>query len=225
MLDDFVRQVAEIAPVRREIAHVPPRKSVNRKNRAIDHEQPGKEEMPHAAHGEPLRPGQRRPVRKATRRHHAIHTRGAEHAGGIELPRPQLSDSLNDCTGGILDRCNRKERMSEIRLFSPVERRVRIEDLQAAHQHHQQHARVQPVRNAHENRVAVEQNPRLAWIGVRAEGQEILDPRNHHPSPRDAPQHSSRILRPPVAALDPLRVGHFRLLHARTFRQRDSLTV
>ena len=88
--------------------------------------------MPEPAHGEPLRSRQRRPLGKAARHANAIHIRSAENARGVEMPWPDLGHA-DIPRVRVLSR-QRQHGVVEIRALAPIQRRVGMEDLQAAHQ-------------------------------------------------------------------------------------------
>ena len=115
--------------------------------------------MPEPAHGEPLRAGQRRPMGKAARGELAVVIGCAEETRRIEMPRADLRDAFDDAAGIVLLAEQRHEGMIEIGNLSPVERRMGIEDLQAAHQHDEQAKRVDPVQRAHRAGVPVKELP------------------------------------------------------------------
>jgi hypothetical protein len=62
---------------------------------------------------------------------------------------------VNDCNPGAVG-CGPGDRGREGRLGAPVERRVGVENLQAAHQQQKKTQRVDPVRNPHNPRVAID---------------------------------------------------------------------
>ena len=94
---------------------------------------------------------------KAARGELAVLIGCAEQTRGIELPRADLCDAFDDAAGIVLLAEQRHEGMIEIGDLPPVERRMGIEDLQAAHQHDEQAKRVDPVQRAHRARVPVKE--------------------------------------------------------------------
>ncbi len=121
---------------------------------AVDDEHPGKEEVPMARHRQPLRPRHRGPTRKAARARLAIRLRHTEHAGG--LPRVPCERGRADRAGRRVLDPDRQPRRARVGVIAPVQRRVRVEDVQTTHQQDRQADDVDPMHHAHGQAVAVE---------------------------------------------------------------------
>src|SRR5580704_11423948 len=123
---------------------MPARQAPEEIDEAVDHEQPGEEEMPAPAGREILVARHGDPGRKAARRHPPVLDRGAEHARGVE--RMAEDAGLSDEASSLLARREGECRMREIGLLPDIERRMRVEDLQAAHQKEREAEHIDPMR-------------------------------------------------------------------------------
>ncbi|MEJ0040914.1 MAG: hypothetical protein WDM81_01200 [Rhizomicrobium sp.] len=100
------------------------------------------------------------PAGEAAHRLDAVGVRHAEDAVGVEGPRSDLRHAPEIdvvALGG-----HRQDGVVEVGCYSPIERGMGVENLQAGHQHDQHAYGIDPVQYAHRNRVAVEQISRLA---------------------------------------------------------------
>ena len=125
---------------------------------AVDDKYPGKEEMPAASHGEPLVAGDGRPGWEASFGELAVDARRAEHASGFELA-PEDAGHADHRVAFFPRRQLEDRRPAVIGLASPVQRRMRIENLQAAHQQQRERDDVDPVHEPH--------RPCMSLIDVR----------------------------------------------------------
>ena len=124
---------------------------------AVQHEDPREEEMPRARHRQPAVVGNRDPPRKARAAY-------ARRRGPSTTPStPVVSNSrpntrVTPCMPP-LGRHARADlehrRRARVRRLAPVERRMRVEDVEPAHQQDRQRDDVDPVHDAHRQRVAV----------------------------------------------------------------------
>src|SRR6185437_7256129 len=128
---------------------------VQDKAHAVDHENPCEEEVPCATHGQPLRARDRGPRGEPPHGGLAVHLRHAEPAGGIEAMRAELRDPVQ-LSIVTLRGAQTQPRPIERRTLAPIQRRVRVEDLQAAAQQDQQADRVDPVHDPERQRVPID---------------------------------------------------------------------
>ena len=87
-------------------------------------------------------------------------SRQAEHAGGHEVGPPMRVSPIGPV--GVLRAPNEIHGSSKVELAAPVERRVGVEDVEAAHQQDRQADDVDPVHHAHRQAVPVEAARRRA---------------------------------------------------------------
>ena len=117
MVQDGLADVPEILPMWKEI---PPEmsleKSVESEEEAIDHKNPGKEEMPTPSHGQPLLAGQCGPTWKAP----CPLPGKAKHSSGVKgMPRHH-GDSFALAALGS-DRCHCQDGTIPIRAVPPIQ--------------------------------------------------------------------------------------------------------
>src|SRR5438132_2507128 len=123
---------------------------------AVDDEYPCEEKMPLARHREPTIAGNSQPRRKAALSKLAVGAAGrAQPAGGDEFmaENSRLADDLVGIGRGRFDLKDR--RTTRIRRFSPVQRGMSAEDVQAAHEQDRQRDHIDPVHDADRQRVTV----------------------------------------------------------------------
>src|ERR1700758_340073 len=133
MLDDRAADVAELFTGREEVAPEMPTQEARREiDDAIDDQHPSKEEMPASPGCKVLITRQRDPRRKSpllptlgrtAEPKHPRRVEGvAEHLGGAELAAIFVAGR------------NGQDRLREIRRLPPIQGRVRVKNLQTAHQ-------------------------------------------------------------------------------------------
>ena len=127
-------------------------------DRAVDDEEPGEEEMPAPAGGEILVARQRQPGREAARLRLAVGAGGqAEEAGGVEGRRRRSCVSPIGSPSAPMARGHAQHRVGEVGRLAEIERRMGVEDLQPAHHQDEDAEHVDPVGDAGEHRVPVDQ--------------------------------------------------------------------
>jgi hypothetical protein len=147
-------------------------------DRAIQYEQPGKKEMPAPTGREVLIGRDRHPGGKtALRQVPVLIARGPENSGRVERFSQYHSHAL-DRIVAALARCQREQRPVKCALNTPVQRRMGVEYLQAAHQKKQETERVRPMRDAHQKRVAIDYAV-SRWSGLTGIRRNIVCRRSH----------------------------------------------
>src|SRR5690242_2695757 len=161
VIDDRRPDAADVAPRRQQVAReMAAGDRVNDEAEAVDQEYPREKEMPRAGHREPLVARYGQPRRKALRVHPRIVGRKSEHTGRDELV-PEEARVADRLALRILARADLEPGgPSAVRRIADVQRGMRVEYLQAAHQHQRQRHRVDPVHDAHGERMAVVQRTR-----------------------------------------------------------------
>ena len=123
----------------------------------VEHADPREEEMPRARHRQPAIVGNRQPTTGTRDRELAVgvlRARRARRSCRIRVPSTRVTPCMPP-SGGHARADHEQRRLPRVRRLAPVERRVRIEDLQPAHQQDRQRDDVDPVHDAHRQRVAV----------------------------------------------------------------------
>src|ERR1035437_3287591 len=102
---------------------------------AIQHEDPGEEQMPMPRHRKPLSAGNRSPRWKRTLLDFLVveHPRSAEHAGSVELAPEDLGYPMQ-LSIPVFPGCEGQQRRAEMRALSPIQVWMRIEYRESAHQ-------------------------------------------------------------------------------------------
>ena len=144
MVQDGLADVLEILPVGKEIPpEMPFEKSVEAKEDAIDHKNPGKEEMPTPSHGQPLLAGQCGPTWKAP----CPLPGKAKHSSGVKgMPRHH-GDSFA-LAAVASDRCHCQDGTIPIGAVAPIQGGMRIENLEPAHNQNREAEEIDPVTEA-----------------------------------------------------------------------------
>ena len=154
MIDDCARNRADVGCARPEVANVATADEIGEIDEPVEHENPGEEEMPAPPHRQILISRQRRPGRKAALfQLPVVAARRAKEAGRIEWAAEDRRHAGSRIAIVVLARRQRKERMVEIRRRAPGQRRIRIEDLHAAHQQHDKAPCIDPMADTHERRM------------------------------------------------------------------------
>ncbi len=121
MIGDRARDRTEIVQGRHEIANVPAGEEVHDIDQAIQHEQPGEEEVPAPAHGEVLFGRQGGPGRESALLHFAVRpARGAEQSGRIKRAAEDRRHPGDRVAIVVFAGGKGQERMLEIRRLSPA---------------------------------------------------------------------------------------------------------
>src|SRR5712692_686557 len=157
MVDDGPRDAPQVRAGRPEVSgQMSSHERPETKAQTVQNEDPGEEEMPPTPHGQPLRPRQCRPGREAALLELAsAFARGAQHPRRIELASQDLRDAPRLTLGGF--HCLQSEqRALGVRALTPVERRMRVEDLEPAHDQDDEAERGEPVAEPGRQRVAVD---------------------------------------------------------------------
>src|SRR5579883_2618231 len=157
MIPDRARDMREIAAARHEIAREMPRRDrVDGVDEAVDHEDPGEEEMPAPAHCEPLRSRQSGPARKAPRREIArLVARQSQDARRIDLV-PENGRHADFVPRPIASRAHLQQRLLEARPIAPIERGMGVEDLQPAHEQDRHADEIDPVRRTDDQAMTID---------------------------------------------------------------------
>ena len=134
---------------------MPDREVVENIQQAVEREHPAEEKMPAARVGEGLIAGNGQPTGKGARRGTERALLNAEVSGGVDLSAVKLDIAARVAL--IAGGADGKKSALGIRRAAPIEIRVGIEDLQAAHKQNHQRQRVDPVGRACDAVVAVDQ--------------------------------------------------------------------
>ena len=144
-----------LARGRKIAAKMPAPEAPKEISQPVQQKQPGKEEVPAPPDGEVALTGKRRPPRKPA---HVISAAGIagepQHARGVEVQAEHCGDAVD--LVALLHRPHGEDRAVEIRFRAEIKRGMGVEDLQAAHQEHQQHERVDPMGEAHRARMPID---------------------------------------------------------------------
>src|SRR5439155_27000309 len=98
MIGDLARQMSDVASGWRQVAgEMPAPQAINDEDEGVEHQQPGEGKMPLPRHGQPVGAGQGGPAWKAARRKLAVHLRGSQYAGGVDL----VAADAGDAGGGL----------------------------------------------------------------------------------------------------------------------------
>ena len=189
---------------------------------AVEHEHPGEEEMPARAPSTATRPGHHHPRRECRARVTCAVgvARHAQHTGGVEFAcRRCASRRCGSPFGVVRAPISSTGGVPLYDDLPEVERGMRVEDLQPAHEQHGQRDDVDPVHDAHRQRVAVVQVARAGWLGPpprvtagllsfmasrRSREREAVASRWSRPIQRDTLQCPS--MTAPYATLTPDRI-------------------
>ena len=158
VIDDGALDAADVIPGGQQITmQVAAAYRIQHVRHAIDHKQPGKEKMPQPRVGQRVGGGYRHPVRKRHIIGPPCKAGGrAQQAGGVEFITEDARVT-GELPVGRGARRNVQQRLRRIRRrrIAPIERGVRVENHQPAHQQHGERDYVGPVHDAHRQRVAV----------------------------------------------------------------------
>src|SRR5215470_9433335 len=143
---------------------------VRQEEQAVDDKDPGEKEMPLTSHGKPSGTRNRGPGREGATG--AI--RVAQHARRVKLVPENSSDPSHLAALG-LHGSDREQWLVTIGAITPIQSRMSIEDLQAAHNQNEQTHDIQPMAEAHWKRVSIDPLDRLSrrilrWEGFRCGG-------------------------------------------------------
>src|SRR5262249_23782647 len=122
---------------------------------AVEQEEPGEEEMPAPAGGEVAMPGQGDGPGKASLIDVTLGIRsGAKHAVGVENVAEDAGDAFDVIA--VLRSAHGENGIVEGRFRPEIERRMSVEDLETAHQEHEEDQRIDPVRDPHRARMTID---------------------------------------------------------------------
>src|SRR5215468_6577701 len=122
---------------------------------AVEQEEPGEEEMPAPAGGEVAMPGQGDGPGKASLIDVTLGIPSdAEHAVGVENVAEDAGDAFDVIA--VLRSAHGENGIVEGRFRPEIERRMSVEDLETAHQEHKEDQRIDPVRDPHRARMAID---------------------------------------------------------------------
>ena len=147
--------LSSLVPGREVAPEMPAHEAIDEIGDPVDDEEPGEEEVPAAPRGEIAMAGQRHRPGKASDLIVAVrHVGDAEYSGRVDAPAGDGRHANH--LFAMLHRPHGHHRIVEAGFRSEIEGRVGIEDLQPAHQQHEQGDDVHPMGDAHRAGMAVD---------------------------------------------------------------------
>src|SRR6476659_9293561 len=184
VVDDRLRNLGPVTGLQRQVAlYVSNGPAPPEIDCAVDHPQPCEKEVPAAAQRQRARPGNRRPFGEPTLDAHAVGAfRHAKHPRRVEFSLADRSDAArlavwpaNGIDGEI--------RVIEPGCDTPVQRGMRVEDLQAAANQHDHAQQVDPVHDPQWQAVAQHDAPFATSPDMCAWNTQLHRGRRHRPPP------------------------------------------
>src|SRR5215471_9986236 len=159
MIEENATDAAKIHSRRFDVAPKMPRdEAVDEICEPVQDKQPGEKEMPAPALGKRLVARQRQPIRECASRQIAVRIgEDAENARGVDFGAADLHPADGRSFEALFGVNREDRRIAFVAGIAPIETRVRIEDLETAHQQDRDAEHVQPVREADKKRMAINQ--------------------------------------------------------------------